>query len=154
MKKIIAAVLLFTAAFAAPAFAATPFYAGVQVGDATSFFGGYQVNKMFSAELKYSSYNSYASSIGVSGVALVPLNLKGASGISAFGKLGIIRTTVDWPGVCFFGVCSGRYTESTTDIGAGVGAQYDFNQSVSARLGIDFGKYKSSDLYIGALVKF
>lgn len=155
MKKIIAAVLLSSAALTAPAFAATPFYAGVQLGDATSFLGGYQIDKMFSAELMYSSYNSYASSFSVSGVAMVPLNMRGAPALSAFGKVGVIRTTVTVPSICLApGLCTPELTDSSTDLGFGIGAQYDFTPQVSARLGIDFAKYKSSDLYIGAIFKF
>lgn len=156
MKKIIAAVLLSSAAITAPASAAdAPFYAGVQLGDATSFLGGYQIDKMFSAELMYSSYNSYASSFSVSGVAMLPLNLKGAPALSAFGKVGVIRTTVTVPSFCVApGLCTPELTDSSTDLGFGIGAQYDFTPQVSARLGIDFAKYKSSDLYIGAIFKF
>lgn len=156
MKKIIASALLFSAAVTTPAFAAdTPFYIGAQVGDATSVLGGYQFDKMFSAELMYSNYNSYASSFGVSAVALLPLNLNGAPGLSAFGKVGVIRTTVEIPSFCVIpGLCTPSMETSSTDIGFGVGAQYDFNASVSGRLGVDFGEYKSSDLYIGAIFKF
>jgi hypothetical protein len=157
MKKIIASALLFSAVATAPALAAdTPFYIGAQVGDATSVLGGYQFDKMFSAELMYSNYNSYASSFGVSAVALLPLNLNGAPGLSAFGKVGVIRTTVEVtvPTFCGFAICNTTYSNSSTDIGFGVGAQYDFNASVSGRLGVDFGEYKTSDLYIGAIFKF
>lgn len=156
MKKIIASALLSSVVFAAPAFAAnTPFYVGLQVGDATSILGGFQIDKMFSAEVMHSSYNSYASSLGVSGVAMLPLNVKGAPALSAFGKAGVIRTTVETPSFCVIpGLCTPSIKESSTDIGFGVGAQYDFTPQLSARLGLDFGKYKSSDLYIGAIFKF
>lgn len=165
MKKIIAAVLLFSAAVAAPAFAAnTPFYAGVAVGDGLTIMGGYQIDKMISVEADYTSYghrSSYsgcgftncgnyadASSLGVFGVGKFPLNLKGAAGLSVFGRLGLVRTqiTANYPG--------GYYSESRFDIAFGGGAQYDFNQTVSARLGLNFNNAYTNDLYIGALVRF
>lgn len=165
MKKIIAAVLLFSAAFAAPAFAAnTPFYAGLAVGDGVTLLGGYQIDKMISAEIDYTSFghrSSYggcgfancgnyadASSLGFFGVATVPLNLKGASGLSVFGKIGLVHTTVT------ASYAGWSYTATDNSIGFGGGAQYDFNPRVSARLGLDFNSYYSNNLYIGAILKF
>ena len=162
MKKIIAAVLLFSAAFAAPAFAAdTPFYAGISAGDGLTVMGGYQIDKMFAAQLDYTSYNSrsgytgcgiancgnYASanSLGMFGVAVLPLNLKGASGLSVFGRAGLVHTTVNVWG----------YTFTDNSVVVGGGAQYDFNQKFSARLGLDLnGYYYSNSLYIGGLMRF
>lgn len=165
MKKIIAAVLLFTAALAAPAFAAnTPFYAGLAVGDGVTIMGGYQIDKTISAELEYTSYSSRsgysgcgfvncgnyanASSLGAFGVAKFPLNLQGAPGLSVFGRAGLVRTQVTASNAGW------TYSESRFDIGFGGGAQYDFNQSVSGRLGINFNNAYTNDLYIGALVRF
>lgn len=164
MKKIIAAVLLLSAAVAAPAFAAnTPFYAGVSVGDGLTLMGGYQIDKTISAELEYTSYNSRsgytcgfancgnyasASSLGGFGVATFPLNLKGAAGLSVFGRIGLVRTQVSASGPGWY------YSDSRFDVAFGGGAQYDFNQSVSGRLGIDFNNAYSNNLYIGALVRF
>ena len=158
MNKIIASVLLLAAAVAAPASAAdfvssaptTPFYAGVQVGDANTIFGGYQIDKMFSAELSYSKYDAYATSLGLHGVALFPLNLKGGVPLSVFGKVGVVRTTVEPP--CYFGFCPD--STSSTDLAWGGGAQYDINKRFSARAGINFGKYKSSEVYIAGIIKF
>lgn len=167
MNKIIASVLLLAAAVAAPASAAdfvtsaptTPLYAGVQVGDATGIFGGYQIDKMWSAELSYSKYNEYATSLGLHGVALFPLNLKGGVPLSVFGKVGIVRTTVtikNVPSFCGggFTICYSDYSDSTTDLAWGGGAQYDINKRFSARAGINFGKYKSSEVYIAGIIKF
>ncbi len=164
MKKIIAAVLLLSAVFAAPAFAATPFYAGLAVGDGLTLMGGYQIDKTLSAEAEYTSYghrSSYsgcgftncgnyadASSLGVFGVGKFPLNLKGAAGLSVFARLGLVRTqiTANYAGW--------TYSESRIDVAFGGGAQYDFNQTVSARLGLNFNNAYTNDLYIGALVRF
>lgn len=161
MKKFLAAALISTL-IATPVFAedfissapSTPIYAGLQFGDATTFLGGYQIDKMFAAELNYSKYNEFASSIGVFGSATFPLTLKGAPPFSLYGKLGVVRTTVEVPPVCIFGICTQSLTSSSTDLAFGGGAQYDFNKRFSARLGLDIGKYKSSNLYIGGIMKF
>jgi len=165
MNKIIAAVLLLSAAVAVPASAAdfvnsaptTPFYAGLQVGDATTVLGGYQIDKMFSAELNYSSYNEYVTSTGLYGVALFPLSLKGNVPLSVFAKVGIVRTTVtikNVPSLCGFAICYSDYTDSTTDLAWGGGAQYDINKRFSARAGLNVGKYKSGELYVTGIMKF
>ncbi len=165
MKKIIAAVLLLSAALAAPAHAAnTPFYAGAQVGDGLTILGGYQIDKMISVEADYTSFNSRssysgcgfvncgnyanASSFGVFGVGTFPLNLKDASGLSVFGKVGVVRTSVSSSFAGF------NYSSSDIGLGFGGGAQYDFNPSISARLGLDFNNTYTNNLYIGAILKF
>jgi len=161
MKNIIASVLLFSATLSATAYAAdfatsaptTPFYAGVQVGDATTALGGYQIDKMFSAELSYSKYDQYATSLGLHGVAIFPLNLQGGVPLSLFAKVGIVRTTVDYPNWCG-GAFNCAYTDSSTDLAWGGGAQYDFNKRFGARAGVNFGKYKSSDVYVGGIIRF
>lgn len=161
MKKLITAALLLLTAIAAPASAAeTPFYAGVQAGDGMTILGGYQIDKMFAAQLEYTSYSSRsgytgcgivncgnhasANSLGLFGVAVFPLNLKGVSGLSVFGKAGLAHTTVNVWG----------YTFTDNSVMLGGGAQYDFNPQISARLGLDLNGYYSDNLYIGALLRF
>jgi opacity protein-like surface antigen len=156
MKKIIASLLTTFALLATPASAAdTPFYAGVQIGDATSFLGGYQIDKTISAEFLYTDYNEYATSMGVFGVAMFPNLIKGNPQISLFGKVGIVRTTVEYstPYFCGFAICFSNAKATSTDLAIGGGAQYDFNKNVSARLGLDWDDY-DSNLYIGAIYKF
>jgi hypothetical protein len=154
MKKIIAALFATFAFLATPASAAdTPFYAGVQVGDATSFLGGYQIDKMISAEFLYTDYNEYATSMGLFGVAMFPNLIKGNPQISLFAKAGIVRTTVEIPSYCIPGFCVGGGEATSTDLSIGGGAQYDFNKNVSARLGLDLNEY-DDDLYIGVIYKF
>lgn len=160
MKKIIASLSLLLAT-ATPALAADgPFYAGLQVGDGTTLVGGYQIDKMIAGQLEYTSYGSrsgytgcglancgnYASanSLGLFGVATVPLNMKGSAGLSLFGKLGLVHTTVSVWG----------YTYTDNSVVFGGGAQYDFNQKFAARLGLDFNSYYTNNLYIGGLVRF
>lgn len=165
MNKIIAAVMLLSVAVVTPASAAdfvssapsTPFYAGVEVGDATTVLGGVQIDKMFAAELSYSKYNAYASSMGVHGVALFPLGLAGgAAPLSLFAKVGIVRTTVTLqePYLCGFAVCYSDKKYSSTDLAVGGGAQYDFNKRFSARAGLNIGEYNSSELYVSGIIKF
>lgn len=165
MKKLTSAALLLLAAIAAPAYAATtPFYAGLAVGDGFTVTGGYQIDKTISAEADYTSYNSRsgytgcgftncgnyasASSFGVFGVGKFPLNLKGSSGLSVFAKAGVVRTQVT------ASYAGWTYSESRIDLAFGGGAQYDFNQNVSARLGLNLNNAYTNDLYIGALVRF
>jgi long-subunit fatty acid transport protein len=131
MNKIIAITLL-SAALVTPAFAAdfatstpaTPFYAGVQVGDGTTLLGGYQIDKMFAVEADYTT---------------IPL--------SVFGKVGIVRTTAT-------SRYTGYNTATDTSIGLGGGVQYDFNKRISGRLGLDINTYYANNLYIGAIFKF
>jgi hypothetical protein len=161
MKKIIATLVLCLSALSTPTFAegfatsapTTPFYAGVQVGDFESIFGGYQIDKMFSAEAYYTSYNSYATSIGVFGVAMFQNLIAKEPKISFFGKVGIVRTTVDIPQLCVPGFCVGGGTVTSTDLAWGGGAQYDFNKRFSARVGLDNSDF-DSELYISGIMRF
>jgi len=165
MNKIIAITLL-SAALVTPAFAAdfatstpaTPFYAGVQVGDGTTILGGYQVDKMFAVEADYTTYGGHGSfnncgsycdysSLGVFGTAIFPLSLKGNIPLSVFGKVGIVRTTAT-------SRYTGYNTATDTSIGLGGGVQYDFNKRISGRLGLDINTYYANNLYIGAIFKF
>ena len=157
MNKIIATLLLCTAALSSTVFAedfatsapTTPFYAGVQVGRSESIFGGYQIDKMFAAELYHTSYNSYASSLGIFGLAMFHDLFQGAPQVSLFAKAGLISTNVGTR--CAPGVCS---SSNSLDIALGGGAQYDFNKRFSARVGLDFNKYNNDELYISGLVRF
>ena len=156
MKKIITTVLL-CIAFTTPASAAdSPFYAGLQVGDNyVGGLGGYQIDKMFSVEVHYIEFDSIstpfvstdASSFGVAGVAMFPMNLKNAPPFALYAKAGVERTSVD--------VNFPPYGYSETDMGLmlGGGAQYDFNKNVSARLGLDIAG-EADSLYISAILKF
>lgn len=164
MKKIAIAVLLsaFAAApaVAAPAVAAaSPFYVGAQLGD--SYIGGiagFQIDKMYSAELTYIKFDEIsafgttvnASSIGVAGVAMFPLTLKGAPPFSLFAKVGIERTSVK---AKFANFPALNTTVTDTGLVLGGGAQYDFNKNFSARLGLDIEGMADS-LYVSALYKF
>ena len=155
MKRIMTAVLL-SAAVAVPAFAAdTPFYAGLQVGDGyIGGFGGYQIDTMFSAEAHYFNYDTVvtapgktnnASSIGVAGVAVFPLNIQKVPQLSVFAKVGVERISEK---------LTGPYVTNTrTKLTVSGGAQYDFNKNMAARLGISVAGYKN-DLFAAGIYKF
>lgn len=166
MNKIIAITLL-SAALVTPAFAAdfatstpaTPFYAGVQVGDGFTVLGGYQIDKMFAVEADYTTYggrssfnncgsNCDYSSLGVFGTAIFPLALKGGIPLSVFGKVGVVRTTATSRYAGY------NYSNSDLSLGLGGGVQYDFNKRISGRLGLDINTYYANNLYIGAIFKF
>lgn len=159
MKKIIAAVLLF-AASATPAFAeGSPFYAGIQLGDSyVGGFGGYQIDKMFSVEAHYYDFDTSSiptvstdvSSFGVAGVAMFPMKLNKVPPFSLFAKLGIERTTAKVTYTFFPAL---NTTVHDTSLTLGGGAQYDFNNMVSARLGIDVAG-EADSLYLSAILKF
>ena len=157
MKKIIAALLATFAFLATPATAAdSPFYVGAQVGAATSILGGYQIDKMFSAEALYGKYDEYATSMGVFGVAHFQNLIKTNPKVSFFAKAGIVKTTVDIPQICytfFTTICAGGGSYTSTDLAIGGGAEYEFNKNVSARVGLDLGEY-DDDLYVGVIYKF
>jgi opacity protein-like surface antigen len=160
MKRIIATVLLSMAA-AAPAFAApaftqtTPYYVGAYVGDGfVGVSGGYQIDKMFSVEAYYSSLNVSSgdgSSIGVSGVALFPLNIQKVPQLSAFAKVGVEHTTIK-TSVTFMGTTvSANATQN--DLVVGGGAQYDFDKHLSARAGVNLTG-KSNSVYVSGIYRF
>lgn len=159
MKRIIAAVLLSTA-FVAPAFAAdSPFYAGVQLGDNyIGAFGGYQIDKMFSAEVHYLDFDTVSipsvstnvSSIGVAGVAMFPMKLDKAPPFYLFAKAGVERTSAKTSSAV---IPTLNTTVHGTGLTLGGGAQYDFNNKVSVRLGLDVAG-EADSLYLSAILKF
>jgi OmpA-OmpF porin, OOP family len=166
MKKILASALLAIAALSTPAVAAdfinsaptTPFYAGVQAGlqddIAKTIFGGFQFNKMFSAEVNYTSYNSYASSFGAHGLATFSNLIPAVPQLSFFGKAGVVRTTIEMPCISFFFSCIGGGKVTSIDPSIGGGAQYDFTKRFSVRAGVDANEYDSSFLYASGIVRF
>ena len=180
MKKIIATILLCSAALSATASAAdyinsaptTPFYAGVQVGNGFTIMGGVKIDKMFAVEANHTPYGSYSmfnkcgmnncvtnnydyynySSFGIFGVALFPLNLTGAPGLSLFAKVGVVSSTASYR------IAGTNYSDNYTGLGFGGGAQYDFTKRISARVGHDFNTSYANNLYnslyVGAIFKF
>ena len=185
MNKILAAALLLSATITTPAYAAkvipapaakatpvsatnTPYYAGVLVGDAYfGVFAGYQIDKMWSAEVQYAKANVpdvsgtlggvpfstkiNSSNITVSAVALFPITQ--VPNLSVFGKAGVERNSTEVT------MTSGTVTTSISTSGiklaAGAGVQYDLNKNISGRAGIGLlvdGDHK--ELYIAGIYKF
>lgn len=150
---------------ATPAFAANDgLYAGVQVGNGFTVLGGVQLDKTFSAEVDYSNYNSgygysscgfancgnyvTASALGFYIAAIAPLHLQGTKNLSAYGKVGIVRTTVTAYNA------GNSYSVSIIGLGLDGGLQYDFNKSLGARLGITINNNFTDDIYIGVIARF
>lgn len=148
-----------------PVFAANDgLYAGLQVGNGFTVLGGVQLDKVISVEVDYSSYNSgygyskcgfancgnyvTASALGLYVAAMVPLQSKGLNALSAYGKLGLVRTSVT--------AYNNGNSYSASEFGPGVdgGVQYDFNKSIAARLGITINNNFSDDIYIGVIARF
>ena len=165
MKKIIAVLLLSGAAFATPALAASsPVYAGLQLGDEyVGVFGGYQLDQMYSVEVSYLQFDKVtssgggisaeaeASSIGVAGVAMFPVKPQGMPPFSLFAKAGFERVTAEAKATFLGTTVSTKKTE--TNLVLGGGAQYNFNNNVSGRLGIDI-EGEADSLYLSAIYKF
>ena len=53
-------------------------------------------------------------------------------------------------------VLGGGLLSKTTGrlVGAGIGLEYDFENNIAARLGVDINNFYSDDLYLGAIYKF
>lgn len=107
-------------------------YIGGDVGSAdvgpeddTSFriFGGYTINRNFSAELGYGMLFDKGgveiTSLELSGVASYPLT----NNFSIFGKLGFARVTVEALGI----------DDDDTDLTYGLGVQYDVSRNLGIR---------------------
>jgi OOP family OmpA-OmpF porin len=148
---------MFTAAMAAPAFAAdNGFYIGANMGQATvsgspysdfgkksdtslGLLGGYQVNKNLAVEMQYIDFGkSYAQAIhpitttgtSLSAVGILPVS----DSFSVFGKLGMASTTLKVD--C--NICNpANYSVTRTAIAYGLGGQYNINQALGIRIGYD-----------------
>jgi OOP family OmpA-OmpF porin len=132
-------------------------------------FGGYQFNKYLGAELGYTDLGKVKASGGglsarakidgfeLTGVGTIPLVDK----LSAYGKLGFIRSDVD-TSAKFAGVKVSEKDHST-DLTFGLGLRYDFTNMVGARLewqhydnvgNSSTGKSDVNLLSVGVLFKF
>jgi hypothetical protein len=150
-----------------PAFAAnTAFYAGVQVDNsiATGLLG-YQINKNYAVEAHVSRYetridqagatsNTQITSAGMAALFMLPMKLAGGSPYFIFAKAGYERISKDvtysFPASVTY---SGSYNNLENRAIFGGGAQYDFYEHLSGRMGIDIiGQDRS--VYLGAIFKF
>ncbi len=163
--NIIIMLLISAMLWTAPAQAANQgAYAGVQVGNGFTVLGGVQLDKILSAEVDYSSYNSgygysncgfancgnyvTASALGFYVAGIVPLQLQGVNNLSAYGKVGIVRTAV----TAYNG--GNSYSVSTIGLGLDGGLQYDFNKTLGSRLGLTINNNFTDDIYIGVIARF
>jgi|SRR5688500_7382686 OOP family OmpA-OmpF porin len=165
-KKLVAGLLGAAAIFAIPTAAMaqarsadTGWYAGLSIGQSdvdgadendTAFriLGGYQINKMFAAELGYSNL------FDKSGVEVTAIELVGvgswplANQLSVYGKLGMHRAEVE---------VAGGGSDTETDLTYGIGLRYDFARNMGARL--EWQNYAGdggdiSVLSVGVVYKF
>lgn len=164
MKKLLAVTLLSTV-LATPSHAEdSPIYAGVLLGDSyVGILGGYQIDKMFSAEVHYatvlqSDVTSPAGTvkadtylIGANLVALLPWKVQQVPEITFFAQGGMDYVS----NKVTTSAAGNSITVSTreTKLSLGGGAQYDLNKSFSARAGIDLLGYRN-DLYFSGIFRF
>lgn len=170
MNRIWAAGLLYIIA-SAPAFAAyTPLYAGIQVDNTSgSALLGYQINKSYAVEAHYTKSDTHIihsgitsdtsiSALGLAAMAMFPMKLDSGSPYFLFAKAGYERITKDET----YSIPSSvtltlPYNDTVSSIENrvifGGGAQYDFYQNVSGRVGIDIAGGQRS-VYMSAIFKF
>ena len=147
-----AAMAASTGVLAQQAAAATPFYAGLDVGNAdfgsdddTAFklFAGYQFHPNVAAEVAYGMLydkgGSEANSLEIVAVPMFPVAAK----LSVFGKFGFAHIDND-PG------------DRDTEITYGIGAQYDVTPKIGARL--QWQRYETDQeidlISVGVVVRF
>ncbi len=126
-------------------------------------FGGYQINKYFSAELRYVRLGEYNAAVSVPGAGPLFTNIQvtgwGAALVGAlplgkdFSLLGRIGETRlrETRGNC--NICTGQTLNSSDNIWSpsfGIGLKYDFNPNLSARGEVErFTKIGSTDNTFG-----
>lgn len=145
------------------AIAATPYYAGVDLGQTkldglsgrkTSFggFAGYNFNENFSAELGYRRLASFTYSgvdfdidqTALSGIGSFPVG----EGFSLFGRLGYNHVKVK-------GHVNGfSASDSTSGTLVGIGASYTFAPNIAARLEFQRPSSDSNNLSLGVSFGF
>jgi hypothetical protein len=168
MKRILTAGLLCNFIFT-PALA-SPLYAGIQIDDTTAgVLFGYQINKTYAVEAHYSKSNSQISHAGVTvdtsttgtgivGIGMFPMKLRNVLPYNLFVKAGYQRTsnteTCSIPTSATLTLpYNSTITSHKNQLIFGGGAEYDFTNSLTGRVGLDFlGKDRSINL--AAIFKF
>ena len=142
-------------------------YVGAQLGD--SIVGGLlglQFTKIYSLEVRYDYVDPViqpnnkvtASSTGAALVAMFPVKFRGIDPFFLFAKAGYERTqsksTTSDPGIPGLFPASTSVTNTVTNRATvGAGAQYDFTNNVSGRIGMNaIGSDHS--VYLSAIYKF
>ena len=126
-------------------------------------FGGYQINRYFSAEVRYVRLGEYNAQLSVPGIGALFTNIQisgwGAALVGAlplgkdFSLLGRIGETRlrETRGNC--NICTGQTLNSSDNIWSpsfGIGLKYDFNPNLSARGEVErFTKIGSTDNTFG-----
>ncbi len=153
MKRILAA-LFFNTLIVVPAMA-TPLYTGIQLGDdSIGALLGYQINKRYAVEGHFSRSDSNIThagitvdstivGMGVTGIALFPMQLNEVLPYFLFAKAGLERTTnkenYSIPSsVTLTLPFSGNINSHKNQFIVGGGAEYGFTKNIVGRMGIDF----------------
>jgi hypothetical protein len=168
MNRILATVLLYLFA-SIPAYA-TPLYAGLQIDDNTAgVLLGYQISKTYAIEAHYSKSSSQITHAGVTvdtsttgtgivGIALFPMKLRDVLPYTLFVKAGYERTrnteTYSIPTSATLTLpYSSKIDSHKNQLIFGGGAEYDFTNYLTGRMGLDFlGKDRS--INVAAIFKF
>ena len=164
MKKLLAVMLLSTAV-ATPALAEdSSFYVGALVGNQyLGVLGGYQIDKMYSAEVSYAtvltptvntgfgSIKTNNSDLAADLVVMLPWKIQKVPALTFFGKGGVeyVSTRVTTTA----GAISSSVSTHEVKLRLGGGAQYDVSKNFSARAGVGvMGDH--NDLYVSGIFKF
>jgi OmpA-OmpF porin, OOP family len=160
-KIIFTALTLSAALLSAPAFAAGPYYGGVSLGASDidncggncsdtgiKLLGGYQVTPTIGVELAYTDLGKFgnnvrASALGISAVGKLPLQ----NNFSLLGRLGLNNARFK----------SGGNSDSSVELGYGIGASYAYSPTVDFRAEwerIAFDAVDGSLLSVGVVMKF
>lgn len=176
MKKIIAAIALSTFV-AAPAFAEFDqdnLYLGGQLSSnscsgcaSSSGFGalvGYTIDDQWAVEGSYNKFGTDVSGLAAHGVFSYPID----NGIKAIGKIGFASTSIKTQAYTtivgidpntfqpILGTVGGE-TLSKSGLSYGIGGEYEVNDQVGVRAGVDFYAIEGStvnSLYVGGVYKF
>jgi hypothetical protein len=170
MNRTLAAGLLLSVLSTQAFAASTPLYAGLQL-DNTSVSGllGYKINKVYAVEAHLTRSDTHISqsgmtsdvninAAGLAGIAMLPMKLDGGSSYFLFVKAGFERINKEESyNIPASVTLSLPYSGTATNIENrgifGGGAQYDFYQGLSGRVGFDLVGDKRS-VYLGAIFKF
>jgi len=143
------------------------FYFGAQLGD--SIVGGLMgitISNTYSLEVRYdyadpvyqpnNTVNS--SSIGISGLAMFPLQISELDPLFMFAKVGYeqnkVESTTNDPGIPgFFPPTTTIITSTRKRVTVGAGLEHDFNKKFSGRIGVNFVGSDHST-YLTAIYKF
>lgn len=153
MKRTLAAVLL-SSTISAPALA-VPLYAGIQIDDtSTGILFGYQIDNTYAVELQYSESDSSITHAGIIvdsktvdtsivGIARFPMKLRKTTPYYLFVKAGYVHssTTDDYSipsSVTLTLPYSDTKTSDENQLVLGGGAELNFSNKLSGRVGLDF----------------